>query len=93
MILLAGCGKIDAARQAFFDEKISCPSPAVSEFAPWGQSGSEHVCNVRHGPFTTFENGHVQIRGQYDQGRESGVWRWYGADGKVVKEIDYSKKP
>lgn len=93
MLLLGGCGKDDAASEAFLEEKIACPSPAVDEFAPWSQSGSEHVCKIKHGPFIAFESGRVQIRGQYDQGKESGVWRWYGADGKVVKEIDYSKTP
>lgn len=91
VLMLSGCTKDDVARQAFFDEKLSCPPPAVSEFNNWGQSGSEHVCKIKHGPFVAFENGHVQIRGQFDNGKEAGVWRWYGPDGKVDKEIDYSK--
>lgn len=90
MFLLNSCAKDNAARQAFFDEKMSCPSPAVDEFNGWGQSGSEHICKIKHGPFVAFEGGYVHIRGQYENGKEAGIWRWYGADGKVVKEIDYS---
>ena len=91
-LLVAGCSNDGAARKAFFDEKLTCPSPAVDQFEPWGQSGSAHICKIKQGSFIAFESGRVQIRGQYDQGKEAGVWRWYGADGKVEKEIDYSKR-
>lgn len=93
IFFIYGCGKNDAATRAFFDEKISCPSPAIDEFNSWGQSGSEHICKIKHGPFVAFEGGYVRVRGQYDQGKEAGIWRWYSADGRVEKEIDYSKKP
>lgn len=92
-VLSCGCSHDDAAKQSYFAEKLACPPPAVDEFDPWGQQGSEHVCKITHGPFVAFEQGHVVIRGQYDNGKEAGVWRWYGADGIVEKEIDYSKKP
>jgi hypothetical protein len=88
-LLLISCSKDDPVKQAFFDEKISCPSPAVDEFNGWGQSGSEHICKIKHGPFVAFEGGYVRIRGQYENGKEVGIWRWYGADGKVMKEINY----
>jgi hypothetical protein len=88
---LGACVKETPAQRAFFNESLSCPSPAVSEFAPWGKSGSEHVCKIKHGPFVAFENGYVHIRGQFDQGKEAGIWRWYDAAGKVEKEIEYSR--
>jgi hypothetical protein len=87
---LGGCTKETPEQRAYFNESLSCPPPAQSEFAGWGKSGSEHVCKIRHGPFVAFENGYVHIRGQYDQGKETGVWRWYSANGKVEKEINYS---
>lgn len=92
VLLISGCARHNAAKQSFFDEKLSCPSPAIDQFEAWGQSGSQHVCKVKHGPFVAFENGYVHIRGQYDNGKEAGVWRWYGEAGKVEKEIDYSRK-
>lgn len=88
-LLLISCSKDDSAKQAFFREKLACQTPAIEQFEPWGQSGSQHVCEFKHGPFVAFENGHVRIRGQYLNGKEAGTWRWYGTDGKVVKEIDY----
>lgn len=91
-LFLGACARNDPAKDAYFAENLNCPPPAIGEFDPWGQSGSEHVCKIRHGPFVAFEAGHVNIRGQYDNGEKVGVWRWYGADGKVEKEIDYSKK-
>ena len=90
VLLLGGCSKDDPAKKAFFNEGLSCPAPAVEEFAAWGESGTEHICKIKHGAFVVFENGYVHIRGQYDQGKEVGTWRWYGPDGKVEKEIKYS---
>jgi hypothetical protein len=90
--LFSGCAQDNSAKKAFLDEKISCPPPAVEQFEPWGKSGSQHICKTKHGPFVAFENGYVRIRGQYDNGKEVGVWRWYDAAGKVEKEIDYSLK-
>jgi len=40
----------------------------------------------------TAENGYVHLRGQYDAGKQTGIWRWYDRQGNVVKEIDYSAK-
>lgn len=91
-VLAYGCARDDAAKQSFFAEKLACPSPSVDEFDPWGQQGLEHVCKIKHGPFVAFEADHVKIRGQYDNGAEVGIWRWYDAAGKVEKEIDYSRK-
>lgn len=93
VLQLGACAKETPAQRAFFKESLSCPPPSQAEFTPWGKTGSEHVCKIKHGPFVAFENGYVHVRGQYDQGKESGVWRWYGADGKVEREIDYSKQP
>ena len=91
VLMLNGCMRDDAAKQAFMDEKLVCPPPAVEQFEPWGKSGMQHVCKIKHGPFVAYESGRVQIRGQFDNGKEVGVWRWYGPDGKIEKEIDYSK--
>jgi hypothetical protein len=90
---LGGCSKETPAERAYYDEAISCPLPALEQFEPWGQSGSQHTCKIKHGPFVAFEQGHVKIRGQFSNGKEVGVWRWYGPDGKVEKEIDYSSAP
>jgi len=89
---LCACGQADPAKATFFAEQLACPPPAIAQFEPWGKSGTQQVCKIKHGPFVAFEAGHVQLRGQYDNGKEVGPWRWYGPDGKVVKEIDYSRK-
>ena len=89
---LQGCSSHDKAREAFFAEKTSCPTPATDQFEPWGQSGSAHVCIIKHGPFVAYENGFVNIRGQYNMGKESGVWVWYDRKGNVLKRTDYSAK-
>lgn len=90
IVMVSGCARDDAARQAFLGEKLACSAPATDQFENWGRSGTQHICKIKQGPFVAFEDGHVQIRGQYDNGKEIGIWRWYGADGKVQKEVDYS---
>lgn len=89
-VMLVSCSDTDSAKERYFSERLQCPPPAVEKFEPWGQSGSQHVCELKEGPFVAFENGHVAIRGQYFNGKETGIWRWYRADGRVVKEVDYS---
>jgi hypothetical protein len=50
----------------------------------------QHVCKITHGQFVAFEDGYVQVRGQYDNGREVGTWYWYDSAGRIVKQIDYA---
>lgn len=87
----AGCSKSSKQSQAYFNEHLACPKPAIEQFEPWGQSGSQHSCKIADGPFVAFESGHVRIRGQFKYGQRTGIWRWNKADGTVEKELDYSK--
>ena len=91
-LLLVACSKGNIAKREFLAEKLLCPPPAKESFEPWGESGSQHVCEIKHGPFVVFESGRIQLRGQFENGKEVGVWRWYDADGKVAKEISYSPR-
>ena len=89
--LLFGCSNEQSPRDEFFNESLSCPSPAQGEFDGWGKTGTIHICKITHGPFVAWENGYVHLRGQYENGKEVGEWLWYDANGTVVKKIDYSK--
>lgn len=93
IVFLNGCSSEQQTEQAkkYWNEKLECPSPAISQFEPSGKSGSQHVCNIKHGPIVVFENGYIHMRGQYENGKQVGVWTWYGADGKVEKTEDFSK--
>jgi hypothetical protein len=70
---------------------LDCPSPSVEQIEPWGKSGSQQICKIKHGPFIAWENGYIHLRGHYQNGEKAGVWKWYDRSGKVVKEIDYSR--
>lgn len=72
-------------------ESIACTPPAQVEIQPWGKSGLSGSCKMIVGQFTGVENGRVILRGQYEAGRQVGVWRWYDKDGNVTKTIDYSR--
>jgi len=91
-IFLSGCNVDQKAKGKFFSEKLACPTPAVDEFQPWGRSGVQHICKIKHGAFVAWENGYVHIRGQYENGKEVGLWRWYDSNGKVVREMNYSQQ-
>lgn len=71
-------------------ESISCDPPASMEVQPWGKNGLSRSCSVKSGSFVAAENGYVHLRGQYQAGKQAGIWRWYDENGNVVKEIDYS---
>lgn len=83
-------GAIDQDYDALKKEAITCDLPARAEMRPWGKTGKSNGCYVRSGPFIAAENGYVHLRGQFKEGKEVGVWRWYDKQGNVVKEIDYS---
>lgn len=95
--LLIGCclsscsDRGNGSEAALLNEELLCPEPAVAQFEPWGKSGSQKICKVKHGPFVAWESGYVHVRGQYDNGTKAGVWRWFDKDGNVTKEIDYSQ--
>jgi hypothetical protein len=88
---LLGCSDQQTTANKFLNEKLSCPEPAVAQFEPWGKSGLQQICKIKHGPFVAMEGGYVHVRGQYDNGKEVGVWLWYDVQGKIVKKVDYSK--
>src|SRR6266851_10255223 len=93
--LLASLGSRASAQddksQKFLKEKLLCPTPAVAQFEPWGKSGTQQICKIKHGPFAAFEDGYVHIRGQYENGKPAGIWSWYDANGKVIRTEDHSK--
>jgi len=88
---ISACGNKEDAKS--FAENISCPPPAVAQIEPWGKSGAQEICKIKHGPFVAWEAGYVHLRGSYTNGEKTGVWRWYDRSGNVVEEIDYDKKP
>jgi hypothetical protein len=75
----------------FLDEKLTCPTPAVAQFEPWGKSGTQQICKIKHGPFVAYESGYVHVRGQYENGKPTGIWYWYDAKGNVVRTEDQAK--
>lgn len=89
---LFGCSDKKSNADSFFAEELACPSPAVAEFQAWGKSGTQHVCKIKHGPFVAWEGGYVHVRGQYENGKKTGVWYWYDKNGNVEKKIEYTRK-
>lgn len=88
--LLFGCSDKQSDPNSFFNEKLTCPTPAVAEFEAWGKSGTQQVCKIKHGPFVAWEGGYIHVRGQYENGKETGVWYWYDKNGSVEKKVDYT---
>jgi hypothetical protein len=86
---LAAC---DGDEAVVISEDIVCPPPSVLQIEPWGKSGAQQICKIKHGPFIAWEDGYIHLRGNYENGEKSGTWKWYDRTGIVVKEINYSEK-
>lgn len=63
---ISACGNKEDAKS--FAEKYFVPSPAVSQVEPWGKSGSQEICKIKHGPFVAWEDGYVHLCGSSEAG-------------------------
>lgn len=90
VICLAACGGSDGEKDVFAGG-LECPPPSVVQVESWGKSGSQQICKIRHGPFIASEGGYIHLRGNFHNGKKSGVWKWYDRAGTVIKEVDYDK--
>ena len=53
-----------------------------------------HLGGEMHGPWAWYRtDGTLMRTGQFDRGRQIGVWRTFDRSGRLVKETDYSKRP
>jgi antitoxin component YwqK of YwqJK toxin-antitoxin module len=41
------------------------------------------------GPWEAWEDGHLQISGNYRSGKQHGPWKYYNHDGSVAHILDY----
>jgi antitoxin component YwqK of YwqJK toxin-antitoxin module len=58
---------------------------------PW--SLNTYVNDTLHGPYQTWhENGQLYIDGSYQKGNRSAIWKFYGPDGALIKQIDFDKQ-
>jgi hypothetical protein len=89
-LVLPACRPENGESDPLANEQLDCPAPALGEYEGWGKSGIQRICKIKHGPFVAWEAGYVHIRGQYENGKETGVWTFYGADGEIEKQIDYT---
>ena len=53
----------------------------------YSMGGPEAESYVRHGTFTAYyENGKIRKRGLYFEGKKRGRWRYWAADGELLRE-------
>lgn len=94
-VLLAGCSVHSADDKSALDnlKDFSCEPPNRVSYDPWGPQGLSKGCITpsgdRIGSFITAEQGRVVMRGNYEDGRKSGVWEWLDAAGNVEKVERY----
>ncbi|WP_315385580.1 hypothetical protein [uncultured Stenotrophomonas sp.] len=69
-------------------EPIECTPPAVKMLRPW-EGGSSVGCYISHGTFLAVEGSHLQFRGQYANGTQSGAWYYYDETGRVSHTVKY----
>ena len=69
-------------------ERFVCPSPGKVVYESWGPRGLSKACVVggtRNGSFFAAEQGHVAIRGNYENGQKQGSWEWLDSSGNIVR--------
>lgn len=74
----------------YFREPLACIAPAEPDSSPWSKTGGQRACKINHGPFVAWDNGYVHIRGQYDMGKQTGLWCYYNEQGQVADLTDFS---
>ena len=53
-----------------------------------------HLDGEMHGAWEFYRaDGSLMRAGEFDRGKQIGVWRTLDRSGRVVKETDFSKKP
>lgn len=89
LVLVAGCSSTRDDRAALDrQEGFVCSPPGKAVYEAWGPNGLSKACTVdgkRNGSFFTAEQGHVVIRGSYENGNEHGIWEWLDSSGNVVR--------
>jgi len=66
---------------------FTCPQGTESTNRAWSKAGHARYCEpLRNGKWEAWSEGHRQVEGEYKNGKESGTWRWYGADGRPYLE-------
>ena len=52
-------------------------------------STGEFVDGVRNGEAVVYhENGNIHYVGNYENGKEVGIWKFYDEEGKLLKEVN-----
>jgi antitoxin component YwqK of YwqJK toxin-antitoxin module len=52
-----------------------------------------HLDGEMHGPWEWYRtDGSVMRTGQFDRGKQTGVWRTFDRAGRVVKETDFAPR-
>jgi antitoxin component YwqK of YwqJK toxin-antitoxin module len=75
--------------------KASEPIPEIEHYA----SGVVKMRGFRldgemHGDWLWYRlDGSLMRTGQFDRGKQTGVWRTFDRSGRLVKETDFSKRP
>ena len=70
------------------------PDPEIEHFANGVvKMRGFRLAGEMHGDWEWFRtDGTLMRSGQFDRGRQIGVWRTLARDGRVVKETDFSKR-
>lgn len=71
---------------------LSCAPGTEQKIEPWGKVGFSVSCRkgeMEHGPWQGWEAGHLSIKGEFFEGKESGTWFVYTDNGRLYRTIRY----
>ena len=90
---LTACEAKDSSQpKAMLAEDLKCPDNSVSEITRWGgigENGWSHSCKMRHGKYHVWKGEVLTIKGQYNQGKKEGEWKYRDKNGELTKAIIY----
>jgi len=74
--------------------KASEPAPSIEYYANGGvKFRGANLDGEMHGVWEFFRTDGSPMRsGEFDRGKQVGVWRTFDRSGRVVKETDFSKR-
>ncbi len=92
VLIISACGEPVSQPKAMLAEKLDCPEGSLPEIERWGglgENGWLQACKMKHGLFTAWHGEVKAVEGNYVNGEEDGIWKFWDKNGRKYKEITY----
>ncbi len=80
--------------EAIKDIDLQCQTGTVQKIQGWSKAGFSISCykgELNHGPWQAWKDGHIAVKGNFNNGKKDGTWLVFTNDGKLHSTIKYTK--